>query len=928
MNLDAFSVLLVEDDPSYAGLVTTMIASAQPGVRVVHAASLAAALDAVKSEAFSAALIDLGLPDARGLHSVDEIRRALPSLPVIVLTSHDDPELASRALRAGAQDYILKPDVDAPLLLRALRYAVERWRVQEILRESERRYRFLFERSPLPMWVYDVESLRFLAVNEAAIRSYGFTRDEFLSMTILDIRPPEDAPRVRRAAQLAVGLSRSATWRHRRKDGTLLEALVTSHWLNFGGRDSRLVLAEDVTERMAAERRLHFLSEAGSLLGGVDLAASLDGVTALAARTISDVASIVLVDEAGEVEQVHVAHRDLDTQRQLSAVGEALRQRQIRLPPAYEAVMHEGRTAIAQDVSAEALPQFMTADAARIVGARVHSVMIVPLRRGDRIRGVVSFVYLDAHRSFGPRDRVVAEDLANRLVLAIENARLYREARELFDADLTANFIASADGPLLDCNGTFARMLRFPDVATACRGSAVDVFGGAERWSDFIGLVTRERDMHQREIELNASDGTRVQVLASAAGLFDDRGRLLRLRGQCYDLTAHKQLEAQFSQSQKIEAIGRLAGGIAHDFNNLLTLIRGQVEKLQSGLQAGDPLRRSANEVARAADRAAGLTQQLLAFSRRQVLTPKVLSVNSVVENVHTMLTRVLGEDVTFELSLAAEILPVRADPGRLEQALLNLAINARDAMPDGGVLSISTANVDIDEAYCRQHISARPGSYVRLAVSDTGAGMDAETRERAFEPFFTTKELGKGTGLGLSTVYGTVKQSGGYIWIYSEPGIGTTFKIYLPVVDAPFDAEARPAVPTDPARLKGTETILLVEDEDGVREVIEDTLTARGYRVLAASRGPEALQIAEFVDGDIHLLVTDVVMPQMSGREVALRLTARRPEMRVLYLSGYTDDAILHHGILEPGAAFLQKPFAAAELARKVREVLGASAR
>jgi PAS domain S-box-containing protein len=924
MSPDDLSILLVEDDPSYSAFVEAAIASVGTDARVVHVSTLAGALDVLRKEQCNAAVVDLGLPDARDLDALHALRRANPALPVIVLTSHDAADLASRALLAGAQDYLVKSAADADGLLRALRYAVERSRAQEIVRESERRYRFLFERNPLPMWVYDVETLRFLAVNDAALRSYGFTRDEFLSMNILDIRPPEEGARARRAVPVGRGLSRSGTWRHRRKDGTVLDALVTSHWLNFGGRDARLVLSEDVTERLAAERRLQFLSEAGSLLAPLDLKASLDNVVALAARTVSDLASIVLVDEAGAVEQVHVAHREPDSHRQFAEVAAGLRERRISLPPAYDEVMRTGRTLIVNDVSGEDLLRCVTMDGARILEHRARSIMIAPLLRGARIRGVLSLVYADGHRVFGHRDRALAEDLANRVVLAVENSRLFREARELFDADLTANFIASADGALLDCNGTFARMLGYPDAKTACRATAFAVFGGKSRWQDFLGRVIRERTMRQREVVLVASGGTPVQVLASAAGLFDDRGRLLRVRGQCYDLTALKQLEAQLGQSQKMEAVGRLAGGIAHDFNNLLTLIRGQVERLQAGLEEDHPLRRSADEVARAADRAAGLTLQLLAFSRRQVLSPKVLNVNTVIRNAHLLLTRLIGEDVSVELSLAPEVQPVKADPGQLEQALMNLAINARDAMPGGGVLSISTANVELDETYCRQHISARPGHYVRLAVSDTGTGMDPETRARVFEPFFTTKEVGKGTGLGLSMVYGTVKQSGGYIWAYSEQGIGTTFKIYLPAVEAAVETEPRRAPATELGRLGGTETILLVEDEDGVREVIEETLRARGYRVLAASRGSEALQIAEFIEDDIHLLVTDVVMPHMSGREVALRLTARRPDLRVLYLSGYTDDAILHHGILDPGTYFLQKPFAAVELARKVREVLG----
>jgi PAS domain S-box-containing protein len=504
--------------------------------------------------------------------------------------------------------------------------------------------------------------------------------------------------------------------------------------------------------------------------------------------------------------------------------------------------------------------------------------------------------------------------------LAAENARLRREARELFVADLTGNFVAAVDGTLTDCNPAFARMLGYADGAEANAGGALAIFGGDVNWRSFAGSVARDRRVRQHEMALRGREGGPVHVLVSATGFFDESGQLTTIRGQLYDLTAHKQLEEQLSQSQKMEAVGRLAGGIAHDFNNLLMVIGGQTGRLLDKLPENEPLRKNAEAIASAADRAAGLTQQLLAFSRRQVLSPQVLSLNAVVRNVYGMLERVIGEDINCVMSLSEGIPSVRADPGRIEQALLNLAVNARDAMPGGGTLSISTSVVELDEVYSRQHVGAKPGRYVMLAVSDSGCGMDPETRTRVFEPFFTTKEVGKGTGLGLSMVYGIVKQSGGYIWVYSELGLGTTFKIYLPATEAPAESLQPRVAASAPT---GTETILLVEDEDGVRELLEEILTAQGYHVLAASRGVEALLISELLDVDIQVLVTDVVMPHMSGHELAMRLRARRPGLRVLYLSGYTDEAIAHHGDIEVDADFLQKPFTRAALATKVRDVL-----
>jgi CheY-like chemotaxis protein/two-component sensor histidine kinase len=370
-----------------------------------------------------------------------------------------------------------------------------------------------------------------------------------------------------------------------------------------------------------------------------------------------------------------------------------------------------------------------------------------------------------------------------------------------------------------------------------------------------------------------------------------------------------------------MEAVGRLAGGVAHDFNNLLTVIGGYVDLLRENLGLDDPMRRDLMEIRSATDRAAALTRQLLAFSRRQVLQPVVLDLNDVITDLQKMLGRVIGEDVHLLTKLDPSVGRVRADAGQIEQVIMNLVINARDAMPDGGKLTIETTNVELDEDYSQQHIAAEPGPYVMLSVSDDGSGMDEETRAQIFEPFFTTKERGKGTGLGLSTVYGIIKQTGGFIWVYSEPGQGTTFKIYLPRIGE-SDSRVEPRRAQKEA-LVGTETILLVEDEQSLRALTGRILGQCGYSVLTATDAPEALVLSERHEGPIHLMVTDVVMPQMSGTELAERLAPLRPEMKVLYVSGYTQNGIVHHGVLNPDAFFLQKPFDRKSLTRKIREVL-----
>jgi len=549
------------------------------------------------------------------------------------------------------------------------------------------------------------------------------------------------------------------------------------------------------------------------------------------------------------------------------------------------------------------------------------------------VSGTISEEQAVATMKAGASD-YVAKGQLTRLVPAIE--RELREARgraalraseasygTLVEHAPVGIYRSNPEGRFLSVNGALVRMLGYESAAEVLRlDMARDVYADpAERQRLLDRDTYTDREYDEVGATWKRQDGTLLSVQLSVRAVRNTARRLEYYETFVRDVTEQRRLQQQLVQAQKMEAVGRLAGGIAHDFNNLLTVITSYSELLLEDLGRDDPKRDDVEQVRKAAEGAASLTRQLLAFSRQQVLEPRVLNLNVVVSGLRKMLQRVIGEDVEFAMTLAPDLRAVRADPGQLEQVLMNLAVNARDAMPTGGMLSIETANVELDTDYTRTHHPAAEGHFVMLAVSDTGIGMDEATKARIFEPFFTTKGQGKGTGLGLATVYGIVQQSGGFIWVYSEPGHGTTLKVYLPQVeDAVEPGGVSPAAAGVP---RGTETVLVVEDAAAVRAVTRQVLQRQGYTILEAPNGAEALHVAATHRGPIHLLLTDVVMPALSGRALAERLTQLRPGTRVLYTSGYTDDSIMRHGILESGIAYLQKPFTPESLARKVRDVL-----
>ena len=482
-----------------------------------------------------------------------------------------------------------------------------------------------------------------------------------------------------------------------------------------------------------------------------------------------------------------------------------------------------------------------------------------------------------------------------------------------------------SSGKVLDANPAFLGMLGYASAAELAGQHLGGLYADTHQWFDLADYLRSSKEFNGLIAEWKRKDDTTTVVRVSGRSVSDDdEGTVFELFAE--DVTERRALEQQLRQSQKMEAVGRLAGGIAHDFNNLLMVISGYSEFLLERLGPDPALRAPAQEIASAAQRASSLTRQLLAFSRKQMLAPRILDLNGVVTENLKMLNRVIGEDIDLVMVPEANLGAVRADSGQIEQVIMNLSVNARDAMPSGGKLTIETSNVALDEEYARLHAPLRPGEYVMLAISDTGMGMDSETQSHIFEPFFTTKGP-KGTGLGLSTVYGIIKQSGGYIWVNSEPEKGTTFKIFLPRVAAPGETATQAVHPAEVPRAEpGTETILLVEDEANLRYLARQFLEKQGYKVIEAADGAVAMQIVVAHEGVIHLLLTDVIMPGMNGRELAQRVSEMRPNVKVLYMSGYTENVIGHNGTLDAGVRLLQKPFNLRDLKDKVREVLDAS--
>jgi PAS domain S-box-containing protein len=765
----------------------------------------------------------------------------------------------------------------------------ERERAVKELREGERKYRDLTD--SLPEIVYETdEKGRLSLANRCAFETFGYTQGDFdRGLTIFQMVIPDDRKRVEENLQKLIksGELTSDEYTALRKDGSMFPAFAST---NLIVHDNKPVgvrgVVIDITKRKQAEEALRESEERYRMI----------------------------------LENIEDAYYEVDLQGNFKFFNDSLCR---MLGYSRDELMGMNNQMYTDQENAKKLYQAFN-QVYRTGKPSMAFDWEVFRKDGERRIGEVSISLIKDSEGRPCGFRGIARDITEHKraeEALLESETKYRQLVEhapigIYELDLNKLKFLSVNDVMCEVMGYTKKEFLSMSPYTFLSEESRNIL--AERMKK---LFAGEKVPDSVEFKLRTKNGREFWALINIKLFYQD-GRPFKAQVVAQDISERKKLEEQLIHSQKMEAVGQLAGGIAHDFNNLLTVIKGYCQLSLLNLEESDPRWGNLQEIEKATQRASDLTRQLLAFSRRQILDLKVLDLNALLKDLNKMLRRIIGEDIELVTLLAGDLGRVKIDPGQIEQVVLNLAVNARDAMPSGGKLTIETDNVELDEEYAETHVGLTPGHYVRLSVSDTGAGMSPQVKEKIFEPFFTTKEKGKGTGLGLSTVYGIVKQSNGNIWVYSEPGCGTTVKIYLPRAEEELDTQYR----RDETKLlpKGKETVLLVEDEISVRDLASRFLHQQGYTVLEAANGDEALHMARKQSWKkIHLLLTDMVMPQMSGRALAQELKCLRPDIKVLYTSGYTDDTIVRHGILEHGTPFLQKPFSLKALSHKVREAL-----
>ena len=752
--------------------------------------------------------------------------------------------------------------------------------------EGDAVFQTLFLHNPQPMWVFALETLQLLEVNEAAVSHSGHSRDDLLGRRFSDLCTPDEVPRLlREVARARQEGQYRGPWKHLLKDGSVIDVELLAQNVQFRGQEAHLVVGRDITKQKKVEEALRQAEQKY--------------------RRIFEEAIVGLFQSTPDG-------------RVLSANPAMARMYGVGSPEEFVAYITDVQAQLYVDPARRVEFARLMKDEGRV---RHFEVQVY---RKDRSK----MWLLVNGQSVLEGDSIVryegtAEDITQRKALQDQLLSAEEQYREIFENAVVGIFQSTPEGRYLTANPAMAKMLGYGSPLELV-GSITDI--ARQVYVDPGHRVVLKEQMEKDgavrnlECQVYRKDRSKAWFSANLRAVFHD-GEIVRYEGMNEDITQRKLLEDQLRQSQKMEAVGLLAAGVAHDFNNALGVITGYSDLLQMNLPPGSTSQKQAEEIAKAGRRAAALTRQLLAFSRKQVIQPVALDLNSASGELEKMLRRLIGEHIEVSFRRSPGLGLVKMDASQVEQVLMNLCLNARDAMPDGGKLCVETANVELDETYARQITYVQPGSYVLLSVSDTGCGMAAETQRRIFEPFFTTKQPGKGTGLGLSTVYGIAKQNGGYIIVYSEIGKGSIFRLYLPRLGE--DAMVPEATPRLRAEAGGTETVMVVEDEESLRILVCTCLESNGYKVLDAPDPTAALRLAETEGRKIDLLLSDVVMPGMGGRDLANRMLILHPTVKVLYMSGYTNDLVDHHRILEDGAELLEKPFTLQTLLGKISKVL-----
>jgi two-component system, cell cycle sensor histidine kinase and response regulator CckA len=755
----------------------------------------------------------------------------------------------------------------------------EREQSEALLRQSQEKYASMVHSSPDAITLRSLPDRRYLEVNEGFMRLTGYTAEEVLGKTPGELHLWVEQQPHQATLQMVEkqGLVKGEEFRFRTKAGEIRYGRVSAVRVTINGQPCMLSVTHDITDRKCAETAASQLALIVESSDDAIVGTSLDG-------------KIVSWNTGAERIYGYTASE---------VVGQPT---SILAPPEQRDELPEILERLKRD---ERIQHYETVRA-RKDGERINvSVSISPVKDAEgKIIGASA----------------IARDVTERKRVEAELQKSEAHFRSLIRDAPYGIYRVTLDGQFLHVNPALVTMLGYDSEEELMRRNMEkDIYRDPQSRRGLITELAHTDDFRAVETEWRRKDEKIITVKMTGHPVFQKNNSLAYFEVFAEDITERRTLERQLLQSQKMEAIGRLAGGIAHDFNNLLSVILGHSDILEQQVGTNSCLLKSVEATRNAAERAAALTMQLLAFSRKQVIEPTVIDLNESVVEIQKMLHRIIGEDIELTIRLQPRLGYVKADSGQLGQVLMNLAVNSRDAMPSGGKLAIETANVDLDDTYVRQHLGARPGPFVMLAVSDTGIGMDSETLSHVFEPFFTTKESGKGTGLGLSMVYGIIKQNNGYVMAYSEPGRGTTFKIYFPrtVESLPVPHRVEKEIPG------GSETILVVEDELALRELTCVLLQEAGYTVLESTGVEDAIATAKDSQRKIDLLLTDIVMPRLDGRELANQLVALRPNLRVLYMSGYTDDVIVHRGLLKQATVLVQKPFTKAKLLRKVRETL-----